>query len=195
MFPLLRNPTKLLRARITSVKLIVGLGNPGEKYKNNRHNVGFMVVDRLVTSNKAEVTRGSDLKLVTCYLLPSTRIILARPTTYMNESGKAVKKLVAHYKIKTPDLWVIHDDLDIKLGDYKIQKGRGPRDHKGLLSIYDSLGTKDFWHVRVGVDNREKMENHISGEAYVLQDFTKDELEMLEKTINNVVSELLRKLI
>jgi len=163
------------------MKLIVGLGNPGDKYNNNRHNVGYIIADKL----KAQSSKLKD-------------IVVLKTNTYMNNSGEIVKKLVAHYKIKMPNLWVIHDDLDIKLGDYKIQKGKGPKLHNGVNSIERELGNWNFWRVRIGIDNR--MPNakwpmlngkKISGERYVLQDFTKEELEILERTIDNVVEELL----
>ena len=161
------------------MKLIVGLGNPGDKYNNNRHNVGYIIADKL----KAQSSKLKD-------------IVVLKTNTYMNNSGEIVKKLVAHYKIKMPNLWVIHDDLDLQLGSYKIQKGKGPREHKGLLSIENELGTKDFWRVRLGIENREdlRFKNYdlrTRGEDYVLQDFTEKELEILEKTIDNVVEELL----
>lgn len=181
---------------------MVGLGNPGKKYKNNRHNVGWLVFDAL----KQEISKSEFLiskqipnpnfkfqKKLLSEVLKIGNIQLAKPQTMMNSSGSAVKKLVAHYKINMSDLWVIHDDLDIKLGDYKIQKGKGPREHNGLISIYKALGAKDFWHVRVGVDNRE-LDNRMDGERYVLQNFTSEEFEILKKTINKVIEELLERL-
>ena len=179
------------------MKLIVGLGNPGEKYKNNRHNVGFMVVDefaRLIVNGRWLMVK----KFQSLIINHESSIMFAKPQTFMNESGIAIKKLVVQYKIKTPDLWVIHDDLDLKLGSYKIQKGKGPKLHNGVNSIERELGNWNFWRVRIGIDNR--MPNakwpmlngkKISGEQYVLQDFTKEELEILERTIDNVVEELL----
>jgi len=163
------------------MKLIVGLGNPGDKYNNNRHNVGYIIADKL----KAQSSKLKD-------------IVVLKTNTYMNNSGEIVKKLVAHYKIKMPNLWVIHDDLDLQLGSYKIQKGKGPKLHNGVNSIERELGNGNFWRVRIGIENR--MPNakwpmlngkKISGERYVLQDFTKEELEILERTIDNVVEELL----
>jgi PTH1 family peptidyl-tRNA hydrolase len=147
------------------MKLIIGLGNPGEKYKNNRHNVGQMVVEKL--------------KNLTAF----------KTNCFMNESGKFVKKLVKQYKLEPSSLWVIHDDLDIPLGSYKIQFGKGPKEHKGLDSIDTELGTDEYWHVRVGVDNRD-LENRIPGEKYVLEDFTIEEKEILEKTIKEVCKKL-----
>lgn len=154
------------------MKLIIGLGNPGEKYKNTRHNVGHMVIDKFKTQNA------------------KVKIMVVKTKTFMNESGDFVKKLVEQYRVDMPNLWIIHDDLDIPLGSYKIQKGRGPKEHKGLASINESLGTSDYWHVRIGVDNRDP-NNRISGEEYVLQDFSPDETAI----INNIINEVCKKLV
>lgn len=110
----------------------------------------------------------------------------------MNESGEFVKKLTTDYRLQTTDLYVVHDDLDIPLGSYKIQFGRGPKDHNGILSIEDKLGTKDFWRVRVGVDNRP-FDNKPMGEEYVLQNFTDEEREILNSTIKGMLRELIEK--
>ena len=152
------------------MKLIVGLGNPGGKYKNNRHNVGYMVVDELRKK-------------------PNGGFIAVKSGAMMNESGKAVSRLVNKQTLEKINLHIVHDDLDIPLGKYKIQKGVGPKDHKGLNSIYKSLSTKDFWHVRVGVDNRDPVERQ-EGEKYVLQDFESEE----EKIIKHVISEVVGRL-
>lgn len=154
------------------MKLIVGLGNPGEKYKNNRHNVGYLLVDALLKEK-----------------LPQD-LVVKKTNVFMNESGKAVAKLVTHYRLPIPSLWVIHDDLDIRLGEFKIQFDRGPKVHNGILSIEEELGTKDFWRVRIGVDGREP-DNRTPGEDYVLQDFTAPEKMILNKTILKCVKELM----
>lgn len=150
------------------MKLIVGLGNPGEKYKNNRHNVGFMVVDELAKLNLPEV-------------------VLFKPQKFMNRSGVEVKKLQVR---NLQDLYVIHDDLDIELGKFKISFGKGPRVHNGLLSIYEQLGTKDFWHVRIGIDNRLKTGFKGTGEEYVLQNFRPEEKIIVNSVIKKAVKEL-----
>jgi PTH1 family peptidyl-tRNA hydrolase len=201
------------------MKLVVGLGNPGKKYKRNRHNAGFLVLDELKSSisnfqslsepngspsrwpisNKLSNPKFQLNKKLACYLLRTANYMLAKPTTYMNESGKAVSSLATYYRLHATDIYVVYDDLDIKLGEYKIQRGKGPREHKGLLSIYEKLGSKDFWHVRVGVDNRESMliTDHRSlitprplGEDYVLQSFTDEEMEILESVIDRIVKDL-----
>ena len=169
------------------MKLIVGLGNPGPKYQYNRHNVGFMILDTFVSqisnyqlpiSNEILNQKFKFRNKFQSKILKADNLLLAKPTTFMNQSGKAVGKMVVHYKIKMPNLWVIHDDLDIALGDYKIQKGKGPKVHKGVMSIDKALGTRDYWHVRVGVENRKDLEGEPSftkameGKEYVLQDYS-----------------------
>ena len=152
------------------MKLIIGLGNPGGAYSDTRHNIGHMVVDKLQAMK-----------------IPGT--VIKKTGVFMNESGSFVKKMTDQYKINLSNLYIIHDDLDIKLGEYKIQFGKGPQNHNGLNDIYTKLGTKDFWHIRVGVDNRDA-KNRISGEEYVLQDFTNDEKIILEKVIKEICKKL-----
>lgn len=155
------------------MKLIVCLGNPGNAYVNTRHNAGFLVADTL-----------QDLKL-------PKDVVLKKSDAFMNESGSFVKKLTDTYHLLPGDLYIIHDDLDIKLGEYKIQFGKGPKDHNGILDIEDKLGTKDFWRVRVGVDNRP-LDNKPMGEEYVLQNFSSEEKEILSETIKRIVNELFK---
>lgn len=154
------------------MKLIVGLGNPGEKYKNNRHNVGYMVVDSLQSKFKFK------------------DLVIKKTGVFMNESGGAVKRLIAQ-EPNSPItcLYIVHDDLDIPLGQFKIQKGKGPKMHNGLNSVEDALGTGDFLRVRIGVDNRDP-ENRMPGEEYVLQDFTDEEIEIVDRVISEVAQSL-----
>lgn len=153
------------------MKLIIGLGNPGSEYSRTRHNVGFMVVDELASLD-----------------LPSGTVI-KKSDRFMNDSGEFVAQMVDKYKVKMPDLYIIHDDLDIKLGEYKIQEGRGPKDHNGIRSINQELGDDSYWHVRVGIDNRP-LDNRPMGEEYVLQNFTQEEQEILNKVIVQVAKRL-----
>lgn len=159
---------------ILSMKVIVGLGNPGEQYKNSRHNVGYMFIDYV-----------ESLKSI------KSKILLFRPQTFMNESGKAVKACVTRYALNvTHDLYIVHDDLDLRLGEFKIQKGKGPKLHGGLLSVQNELSTNDFWRVRLGVDDRSS-DNRLPGEAYVLQDLTEGEKAVLASVFPKVWQELL----
>lgn len=154
------------------MKLIIGLGNPGSKYVHNRHNVGHMVIDELQ---------------------PTTRIkglIIKKTDSFMNNSGFFVKKQLSKYpSVTTSDLYIIHDDLDIQLGAFKIQLGKGPKVHNGLNDIYEKLGSDQFWHVRVGVDNRDP-ENRTKGDVYVLQDFTEEEKMVLNRVIKQICNQL-----
>lgn len=173
-----------LCSRIEVVKLIIGLGNPGEEYLATRHNVGSAVVDRL--ERKGWQKSKSGLLLYSWF---SPTVELVRTSTFMNKSGDAVKFIVSKDKVDPKNLYIVHDDLDIKLGDYKIQFGKGPKDHNGLNDIYDKLGTDQFWHVRVGIENRDE-ENKIPGEKYVLQDFSDEESLVIDKVINEVCKKL-----
>lgn len=175
------------------MKLIVGLGNPGEKFVNTRHNVGFDVVDafirRLTQTPRVEKKLDSEI-----FVGQKERIALAKPQTFMNNSGTSVKKITIQYKIKTADLWVIHDDLDLRLGAYKIQKGVGPKLHYGVSSIEENLGSSDFWRVRVGVDNRKNGEK-IQGEEYVLRKFSDEETLAVTEVIDQIIPELFSRII
>lgn len=152
------------------MKVIVGLGNPGIKYVNNRHNVGHIVIDALQSLKTKDKTLKSD--------------------KYMNDSGLFVRKLKDKYpKMQMSDLYIIHDDLDIPLGSFKIQFGKGPKVHNGLNDIYEKIGTSDFWHVRVGVDNR-KTDNRVAGKEYVLDDFTDEEKLVLGGVIKQICNQL-----
>ena len=156
------------------MKLIVGLGNPGKQYENTRHNVGYMVIDKI---------KNQKLKI--------KNMMLVKTNVFMNNSGEAIKKLTTDYRLQTTDLYVVHDDLDIPLGQFKIQYGRGPKDHKGIQSIEETLGTNEFWRVRVGVDNRDPSDR-IPGEEYVLQEWTSQEYEIVNRVIKQVTREIIR---
>jgi peptidyl-tRNA hydrolase, PTH1 family len=179
------------------MKLIVGLGNPGKKYERTRHNVGFMVIDALKNSKTLKLQNSKQTqnqkfkfeKRFNAEILKVGEIILAKPQTFMNDSGDAVSAIVNFYKIDSTDLYIIHDDLDIKLGEYKIQKGKGPKQHNGILSVEEKLGRSDFWRIRVGIENREA-ENRISGEVYTLQDFTIDESNILSKVLEDISTKI-----
>lgn len=157
------------------MKLIVGLGNPGKEYEKTRHNVGSIFVDFL---KKNDVLGG---------------IVVAKTDSFMNESGVSVKKMVDYYKLDMDNLCIVHDDLDIPLGSYKIQKGKGPKLHNGILSVENELGRDDFWRVRVGVDNRDPA-NRIPGEKYVLENFTQEEYEKLLTVLPQIKNEVLNDL-
>lgn len=176
------------------MKLIVGLGNPGDTYTNTRHNVGFMCVDFLAdkleapayTHNKkfdAEVTSGTS---------DAGKIILAKPQTYMNESGRAVNSIASYYDIEPKDIIIIHDDLDIDFGEFKIQMSKGPKGHNGIISVENHLSTPDFERVRIGVQSDAEYER---GKDFVLSKFTKEELKDLQNVFSGIYSLLVSSFI
>ena len=170
--------------------LIVGLGNPGKKYENNRHNVGFLFIDYLASLESFQVNEFEKDKFSNSLLaklkIDNNELILAKPQAFMNNSGIAVGKLVSKLANsqtrKINNLLIVHDDLDIPLGKFHIQFGVGPQLHNGLESIENHLKTKDFYRIRIGVDAR-KPEQKIPGETYALQNFLPDEKKLLETEI------------
>lgn len=171
------------------MKLFVGLGNADIKYANTRHNVGFMAINALNEVLKGKYKRKPPIP--SQKFLQSTVwsyfpfAVLAKPMKYMNDNGVAVKKLVETYNLDLENLFIIHDDLDIPLGEYKIQFGKGPKEHNGIKSVEEELGTKKFGRIRIGIENRDP-EDRVKGEEYVLQDFTQDEKRIIKWTIQKL---------
>ena len=171
-----------------NIKLIIGLGNPGEKYKKTRHNVGFMAVDAIANKFPFDSAQGKQLKFnaeISEGAINGEKIILVKPQTFMNESGKAVKAIMDYYKIGIADIIVIHDDLDIALGKYKIVQNRTSAGHKGVQSIIDNLGTKDFTRVRIGI---EITDCKIPVESFVLENFEEEEQKIIDEIIEKVTA-------
>jgi len=180
------------------MKLIVGLGNKGEKYKNNRHNVGFMFLDYLAKRETYNAKRFEEDKYLSASILTfhATRntlhedLVLAKPQTFMNKSGESVKACVTRYALHvTHDLIVAHDDLDIPFGKFRIVKGYGPKLHNGIESIQNHLQTMDFLRIRIGVDKRSP-DNRIPGIDYVLQNFSEEEQEKLGTIFENIINRM-----
>jgi peptidyl-tRNA hydrolase, PTH1 family len=171
--------------------LIAGLGNPGKEYEKTRHNYGFMVIDRLAERNGFPLFKLS--KEYRALISMEGDIILAKPQTYMNESGKAIKSIASYYKIEPKDIIVIHDDADIPLGEIKVAEGRSSAGHKGVQSTIDELGTKDFQRIRMGMDSedpsyKEPVERGEGLEAVVLKNFSKDEEPVVSKAIEEAAA-------
>lgn len=143
------------------MKLIVGLGNPGEKYEHTRHNLGFTVVDHVLkdsASAKHSVWSSNDKVKSDIVLLEwkpkegeGEKVILAKPQTYMNNSGMAVSLLASYYKVQPEDIWIVYDELDLPLGSMKIRFGGAAAGHHGVESIMEKLGTDKFWRFRLGI--------------------------------------------
>ncbi|MFO0704110.1 MAG: aminoacyl-tRNA hydrolase [Patescibacteria group bacterium] len=162
--------------------LIIGLGNPGKKYEKNRHNVGRIFVEWL--QNKLEMPDFKKDSSSSFYFTKDVdQNILVYPNNYMNLSGIAAGSSIRYFGIKDlSEVYIAHDDLDIPLGGLKIDFAKGPKLHNGISSIEEHLKTKDFYRIRIGVDNRNP-ENRIPGETYVLQNFDELELQKLEEDV------------
>lgn len=182
---------------------LFGLGNPGKEYAQTRHNAGFMIIDAIAEQLAQRQNGGSqtsadlfqEQKKFFALLYKTANAYLAKPQTYMNESGTSVRSLLEYYAqdkshIDLSGLYVIHDDLDIEVGSYKIQLGKGPKVHNGLGSIYQHLHSQQFWHVRIGVDGRQGSRT-IPSQQYVLAPFTSEEQILFDQVKKDVVAQLL----
>jgi len=170
------------------MKLIIGLGNYGPEYEKTRHNYGFMVVDEIARKHNFP-----DLKLSkehNALISIENDVILAKPQTYMNNSGQAVKSIASYYKIEPKDILVIHDDADIDLGEIKEAENQGSAGHKGVQSIIDELKTNEFKRIRLGINSEDPSFKGKELEEVVLKNFSKDEEEIVSKTIDNAVEQI-----
>ena len=186
---------------VNGIKLLVGLGNPGEKYANTRHNAGFWWVDQLVAGTSSRLAleakfHGVAGKLNCASLNPNgldlgAETWLLKPTTFMNASGKAVAAVANYYKILPEQIMVIHDELDLAPGNVKLKKGGGHGGHNGLKDIAAALGTKEFWRLRLGIGHPGDRNEVIN---YVLKAALKDEQTLINSCIDdsiNIVPQLL----
>jgi peptidyl-tRNA hydrolase, PTH1 family len=185
------------------MNLVVGLGNPGKEYLATRHNVGWQALDVLVQklsqlhpewADSASFRSQPKWQAEICQVGSN---LLLKPQTFMNNSGQAVQAVLKFYKLdkakEYPNLFVIHDDLDLNLGAWKLHWGTGPKVHNGLQSLYQHLGTKNFWHVRIGVDDRQG-DRSMPGSAYVLQSFSGESKKVIDDVLGEVADTLIAKL-
>jgi len=180
------------------MKIIAGLGNPGEKYNNTRHNLGFSILDNIVQGKNLNWTLN---KKFFSLMAKNGDTIYLKPQTFMNNSGRAIETILSYYKllpkkfnlIKKKDtnlediLTIIHDDLDIEIGKYKISENSRSGGNNGVQSIISHLKTKNFKRIRVGIKN--KLKEKIPAEKFVLMKFNKEE----QKIINNIIEEIIKK--
>ncbi|MDO8513186.1 MAG: aminoacyl-tRNA hydrolase [bacterium] len=166
------------------MKMIVGLGNPGEKYKNTRHNVGFLVLDELArhfgATFKLEKKFEAEILKTT---LTGEEVLLVKPMAFMNLSGSVVRDLVNFYKIDLSDVWVIYDDIDLPLGEIRVRKEGRSGGHKGLESIIEELKTDQISRIKIGIG---RPDDEREAEDYVLESFENDELPIIKTVISKV---------
>jgi peptidyl-tRNA hydrolase, PTH1 family len=182
------------------MKIIVGLGNPEKDYADTRHNIGFAFADKL-----KELWDFEDYKYQNNYdawlsqgSLGDEKIILVKPETFMNESGRAVKKIMQFYKLTADDIIVIHDDLDIAIGKFKIATDSSSAGHNGVQDIIDKLGTQKFKRIRVGIGEATEegaIRCHLGAHDFVLAKFTEEEKEKIYPALLQIIETELPKLI
>jgi PTH1 family peptidyl-tRNA hydrolase len=162
--------------------LLAGLGNPGREYRDNRHNAGFMTIDRLGARLNAGGLKLQSKALVASGIYQDRRLILAKPQTYMNLSGQSVQGLLNFYKIPLTNLMVISDDIDLPFGSVRIRASGGAGGQRGMGSIIEQLGTRDFPRLRIGIG---RPPGRMEPAAYVLQDFSKEDLKLLPDILSH----------
>jgi len=172
------------------MKLIVGLGNPGEKYAKTRHNLGFMVVDKFLRKlTPSQKTVWQESKKFNSLVAKVGDVLLVKPQTMMNASGFAVAKIADFYKIKPEDIWIIHDDVDLPLGELKIRSGGAAAGHHGVESIIKHLGTDKFVRFRLGIGHPGRGADGLV-EKYVLREFGINEKAKVKRMIKKTVKAL-----
>lgn len=169
---------------MTDTYLLIGLGNPGRQYSGNRHNVGFMLIDRIAKRLDAGGMRVQSKAIVSTALHEGKKLLLAKPQTYMNLSGSSVQGLAHFYKLELDHLLVAHDDLDLPLGTIRLRPGGGPGGQKGVASAIEGLGTQGFARLRLGIG---RPPGRMDPAAYVLHDFAAADMEVLSAILDRAV--------
>jgi PTH1 family peptidyl-tRNA hydrolase len=168
--------------------IIIGLGNPGIKFKNTRHNVGFIVLDNFAEKNDFPefVLQKKYEALVSESLIGGEKIILVKPQTFMNESGKTAREVLKNNKSQLNDLIIVHDDIDLPTGKIKIVKDRGSAGHKGVESIIKNIGNEGLIRIRIGISSEQKTK----AMSVVLKKFTKEKKEIVNNAVNKATESL-----
>ncbi len=161
------------------MKIFVGLGNPGKKYENTRHNAGFILIDAFCEENGGVFSFDRKFNAeIAKVIVDEEEMLLVKPQTFMNNSGESVSKILNYFNASPEELLVIHDDVDLEFGQTKLQFDRGSAGHKGVQNVIDMLGTQEFWRFRVGVGKSSHPE--IGTEKWTLMDFSEEELSQVK---------------
>lgn len=164
--------------------MIVGLGNPGQKYAKSRHNVGFQCVDALAAVYALSFDKIQFKALTAQGEIEDVAVVLAKPLTFMNLSGQSVRSLVQWYQVGLEDLLVVYDDLDLPLGHIRLRASGGAGGHKGMLSVIQALGTQEFPRLRVGIGRPVRGDP----EMYVLRNFTRTQWTLMKRAYDEAVA-------
>jgi PTH1 family peptidyl-tRNA hydrolase len=166
--------------------LLVGLGNPNPNNSNNRHNVGFLVIDAINTKFKLSKQKPKFKGLLTTGKINDQKVYAIKPLTFMNNSGVCIKELIEYFKISVKDVFVFHDDMDINIGKVKAKIGGGNAGHNGIDSIDKNIG-KNYSRVRIGIGRPKKNSTDVD---HVLDNFSVDEKQNIEKVTKNIIESL-----
>lgn len=167
------------------MKLIVGLGNPGFEYKNTRHNIGFMFVDFIAEKYNVSIDKKKFDGLYTDLFINNEKVILLKPQSYMNLSGEVVKKYVDFFNIDTNDILIIHDDLDLPCGKFRLRERGSSGGHNGLKNIELNIKTDEYKRIKIGISNNKLIDT----KDYVLGKFTKEEEDIIND-LKNIVKKI-----
>jgi len=176
--------------------LLVGLGNPGPKYAQNRHNIGFMVIEEIASRSRSDAWRGKFGGELSSGDVAGAKAVLLKPQEYMNVSGHAVQRTAAFYQVEPKHIIVAHDEIDLPLGTKRVKVGGGHGGHNGLRSIIQELGTQEFVRVRVGVGRPGPAGKSGNVAGFVLDDFAKSErteVEIVIKEAADAIEEVIKK--
>lgn len=165
------------------MNVIVGLGNPGKKYEQTKHNIGFITLDNLAEKNQIKISKIKHKSLVGEGIISGKKVLLVKPQTFMNLSGNSVREIVNYYDIPMENLIVIYDDIDIPLGSLRIRKKGSAGTHNGMRSIIYDLESDQFPRVRIGIGNERK--GNLAG--YVIGKFQKEHIRIMEDAVKNAV--------
>ena len=168
------------------MKLIVGLGNPGREYEKTRHNIGFMTIDKYADKLGVSITKDKFNGLYGETTISGEKVILLKPQSYINLSGEVIRKYVDFFKINVEDILIIHDDLDLAVGTYKIKQKGSSGGHNGLKNIELHLGTQEYKRIKVGISNNKMMDT----KDYVLGKLSKEDSDKIEE-VKDIVMDIL----
>ena len=168
------------------MKLIVGLGNPGKEYEKTRHNIGFMTIDKFASKLGVEINKDKFNGLYCDTLIGGEKVILLKPQSYINLSGEVIRKYIDFFKINIEDVLIIHDDLDLPVGIYRVKQQGSSGGHNGLKNIELHLGTQEYKRIKIGISNNKLMDT----KDYVLGKLSKEETEEIEK-VKDIVLDIL----
>ncbi len=176
------------------MKLIIGLGNPGKEFEFTRHNAGWLALDKFAMAENLTSKKSSKLQAeIFDYKVGRNKVVLAKPQTFMNNSGISVGIMLNFFRLTAKDIVVVHDDKDIPIGEIRVQTNRGAAGHNGVKSIIEHIGTQDFTRIRIGVGpNAESKEKIEVISNFVLNKFSKEEMKTLQTALDNAATEIKR---